>query len=313
MADSTTARVVASGWRFQLRELLLLILLIAVALAWWRDHQQQTKRQELYERQIGQLQERRGASVSATELVLEQYKQSLAQYQMELAQHRNELERYQLERLAWTTRSYQPFQPRSTATVTPAEFLQIMRKGENNSFHSALQPFLASANASEAIPELIKLLANPNPTVRGQSVQSLGRLRGSPETTVPALIPLLSDPERFVRNAAAYALGAFRSDAKTAIPALTALMNNDDDPTAVTAIIVLSEIDSQHKPASRLIELLSSPNVTVRATAVMQLDRYVEAEEIERVLSEMYASEDNEQVRRAIARTLNETGRWKSK
>lgn len=303
MADSTTARVVAPGWRFQLRELLLLIFLIAVALAWWRDHQQQSKRQELYERQIGQLQERQGASVSATEDVLAHYKQELQHYQLEL-------DRYQLERLAWTSRS---FLATSAPPPTPEEFLTIVRGGNESAFHRYIQPFAASSRANEAIPGLIKLLGSPNPVVRCQSLQSLGKVRGSPESTVPAIVPLLNDPESAVCRAAAYALGAFGPDAQDAIPPLTAVMNNDQSPLAVTAAIMLNQIDPRMAIGPRLIELLRNPNVIIRASAIVHLEKHVDPEEIERVLPQMYAREENELVRRAIARTLNETGQWKSK
>jgi HEAT repeat protein len=78
--------------------------------------------------------------------------------------------------------------------------------------------------AAELAPELIEVLASPEPTVRQQAAVALGRL--GPQvapTTVPALVKLLNDPEPGVQRAALTSLGQLGPAASPAIAELEKL------------------------------------------------------------------------------------------
>jgi HEAT repeat protein len=275
-----------SGWRFQLRELLWLILLVALGLAWWRDHQQQAVRAELYERQIAQL-----------------HRPSLSDSE------RFELERYRQERSPNSSRLSlgSPISP----SATPEEFVRIVAAGDQNAFHQALHSFARSAQAHESIPGLIALLTDSRSG--HMAIQALGRIEGSPETVVPAVIPLLDHPNPNLVMAALQALHVRRSAARQAIPVLTAKMNDASSPLAVTAAIALKDIDPGFDLSKRLAEFLHSPLAEVRAAAVLNLESHIGPEEIEQLLTEMYPAERDESVRRAIANTLNRISRYEAK
>lgn len=74
--------------------------------------------------------------------------------------------------------------------------------------------------ATNAIPSLIKLLSESNPTVRWNTALALGRIHESPELVVPAMITLLQDPDPNVRFDAIRALAAYGPAAASAIPEL---------------------------------------------------------------------------------------------
>jgi HEAT repeat protein len=295
MSATPAASAPPSGMRFGMRDLLFVILLVAVGLAWWRDHRQQASRQDLYQRQLADLLENKRVNVSATEAVLSRYESALKQYQ-------TELDDYRFHRLAWTSSSYHPSQ---TPPPTPEEFVAAVADGNMQTFQQFLQPFAMSPRAQEAVDGLIPLLTHFSPIVRTQAAQALGRIRGFPDKVVPALIPLLDDSHRAVGSAAVFALGNIGSRHEGALAALRNKMNDDGSDLAVQAAVALDQIDSTEDIGPRLIELLKSPRESVRITALGHLPDHVDAEEIERVLAEHYPSEASEFVKRAMARALN--------
>jgi HEAT repeat protein len=80
--------------------------------------------------------------------------------------------------------------------------------------------------ASAAAPSLIQRLATTNEVVRNDAINSIGAIRGEPDTAVPALIKCLHDPFARNRMDAAYALGAYGTNANAAIPVLVELLRD---------------------------------------------------------------------------------------
>src|SRR5207244_8420209 len=73
-------------------------------------------------------------------------------------------------------------------------------------------------------PDLIALLADPEPRIRRRAALAIGRV-GLPEGGAP-LQPLLADPDPEVRQMAAFGLGLLAD--MTAVPALTAALQDAD-------------------------------------------------------------------------------------
>ena len=66
---------------------------------------------------------------------------------------------------------------------------------------------LKGAEAQPAIPALVRALASPHALVRQQSCVALGKIGPLAQEAAPALITALADPEWVVRRQAAVALG----------------------------------------------------------------------------------------------------------
>jgi hypothetical protein len=65
----------------------------------------------------------------------------------------------------------------------------------------------AFANDSDAVlPELTKLLKDPDWQARDGALSGLGNIRDKPEVVIPLIVPFLSDPNPVVERSAAYAL-----------------------------------------------------------------------------------------------------------
>ena len=75
-----------------------------------------------------------------------------------------------------------------------------------------------------AVPELIRVLDNPNPEARQQAALVLARIGPDAEEAVPELTRMLDDEDEEVRKAAARALGQIGPAAAIAVPALKRLL-----------------------------------------------------------------------------------------
>lgn len=280
--------------RFKLRDLLLVTLLVAIALAWWRDHREQASRLKLYQRQVAQLQAGGAGRRRLTPLEIEIGMQSA---------------RHTLERRRSTT-SDRPALPDPLLPPPPPsldEFLELLEVGSDRSYIEALVAYDVVEPNPEAGDRLLALLDNRRPLIRLRAVQSLGQLQAAPAATaVPALIALLDDPAEGIANEAIGALGRYGQDSKQAIPALTALMNDDNSPAAVFAALAISRIESDHDIGPRLIELLRSPHEPVRIRAASVLYEHADPQLAERALTRAFAAERREPVRTAIIDALNQ-------
>ena len=88
---------------------------------------------------------------------------------------------------------------------------------------------LQDAEATEAIPTLLDLLASPDDWVRSSAAAALGDLGPDALDSVdPALVAALADAELLVRSEAAEALGALGY--APALAALSDTLENDPDP-----------------------------------------------------------------------------------
>lgn len=82
-------------------------------------------------------------------------------------------------------------------------------------------------SAQQAVPALIRALADSQPPVRRAAALALGWIDPASAATVPVLTQALKDPDPTVRRAVAQSLGRSGAAAKDAVPILVARL---DDP-----------------------------------------------------------------------------------
>ena len=97
--------------------------------------------------------------------------------------------------------------------------------------------------ARPAIPNLVRALRDPEPTVRMAVAYTLGNIgRSDRPTVVPALMSALGDPDLSVRLNACSALGQIGPEARQAVPALIDIVRRSDSDLKPQAIIALEKI-----------------------------------------------------------------------
>jgi HEAT repeats len=165
--------------------------------------------------------------------------------------------------------------------------------------------------ASDAVPELITCLKDPDQFTRMRAVEALGGIHSDPEQVVPALIGILEDfhtnsvKDNVVAWLAALSLGQFGAQATPAIPILCDLLHDPDFLVREGATDALSRIDlgtQATKPYTPpgaepaipiLCDLLHNPAPPVRSAAASALGKFgTQAEPAVRILRELLHDPD---------------------
>jgi hypothetical protein len=97
---------------------------------------------------------------------------------------------------------------------------------------------LGQMQAKEQVPEIVKLLKDSDSVVRSAAADALGQMQAKEQA--PEVVRLLKDSNPYVRNAAAHALGQMR--AKEEVPELIALLKDSDAnvrSAAAEALVVM--------------------------------------------------------------------------
>ncbi|MGH7169678.1 MAG: HEAT repeat domain-containing protein [Gemmataceae bacterium] len=125
-----------------------------------------------------------------------------------------------------------------------------------------------------AIPDLIKLLKDPQTERRQLAVFALGQIGPAAQAAVAPLIAALSDSDRSVRAGAAQVLQAIGPEARAAVPALIANLQASQTEVRLAAAEALGHIGPAAKEARRpLLECLFDPDENVRHRAALSLGR----------------------------------------
>jgi HEAT repeat protein len=142
---------------------------------------------------------------------------------------------------------------------------------------------MMGASATSAIPSLIPLLKDPDADVRSSAALALSKMGESAKAAIPSLIPLLKDPEdASVRSSAAGALGNMGESAKAAIPSLIPLLKDEDEWVRLSAARALGRMGDSAKAAiPSLIPLLKDQNELVRSSAAVALGNMGESAKAE--------------------------------
>lgn len=104
------------------------------------------------------------------------------------------------------------------------------------------------SGARAAVPELVKLLdKEKNPRIRSEALGTLGDI-GSPSVeAMPAILRSLADPVPIVRYSACYGLGKIGPDAKEAVPVLAGNLKSKDEFLGMVSAWALVHIDPKHE------------------------------------------------------------------
>lgn len=81
-----------------------------------------------------------------------------------------------------------------------------------------------------AVPELVRMLQDPDPALRRQAADVLARIGPRAGAAVPQLTLALDDADPQVRRSAARALGQIGPDAAAAVPTLMRILREDEEP-----------------------------------------------------------------------------------
>ncbi len=126
--------------------------------------------------------------------------------------------------------------------------------------------------AKPALPELIILLKDPNPSVRAAAAEAVGKFEGVGKEVVPSLIDVLDDPNPIVRINGINSLSSFGSDAHSALPQLIEGLNDPDRVIRKTIINTLSRLGKDAKPAAQaLSKLIQGNDNDISVAALMAL------------------------------------------
>jgi HEAT repeat protein len=126
-----------------------------------------------------------------------------------------------------------------------------------------------------ATPYLVLLLKDDNPSIRLETLETLGMMGASATSAIPSLIPLLQDPDADVRSSAALALSKMGESAKAAIPSLIPLLKDPEDASVrSSAAGALGNMGESAKAAiPSLIPSLKDEDAEVRSSAAEALKK----------------------------------------
>lgn len=160
-----------------------------------------------------------------------------------------------------------------------------------------------------ALPELLKLLRDPDTDLRYLASQALGMVG---EPALPALVAVLREPDNDVRCNAARALGQMSATAQPAIPALAPLSKDPDAKLRSCVAEVLGRIGGPGA-LKVLVPLLSDSDRDVRWATLNALNPFGSSAR-EAVPMVMALAKDDDSVTRGVAyRTLGKIGAGNSK
>lgn len=120
--------------------------------------------------------------------------------------------------------------------------------------------------AKPAVPDLVKLLQDPEPDVRSGAASCLGRIGPAAEEAVPALVKSLDDPE--AQNNAFAALRCMGAKSDVVLPVLISYLSYTNLGQQGWALAHLPELGPDAKAAvPKMVELLNSPDEYLRRGA----------------------------------------------
>jgi len=161
-------------------------------------------------------------------------------------------------------------------------------------------PFVKTSTADEALPELIALLGDSDQEVRTRAACTLGKMKRKPDRIVPPLIPLLEDEVPNVRWHAAFAIQQFGPEAKSAIPALMKQVDTIESPIAAFAADVIQSIDPDANMEASLIRLLRHTTLENRRRAVAGLT-HSSSERVKAALVDAFEREMDSELKDGMA------------
>ncbi|MSR57705.1 MAG: HEAT repeat domain-containing protein [Planctomycetaceae bacterium] len=133
------------------------------------------------------------------------------------------------------------------------------------------------AGAKLAVPELVKLLDNEkNPRIRSEALGTLGNIGPAATEALPSVLRSLADPAPLVRYSACYTLGKIGPKAKEAVPVLVSNLTSKDEFLGIVSAWALVYIDPKREGLAEavvplLIKLLEADDPQARLEAIKAL------------------------------------------
>lgn len=192
--------------------------------------------------------------------------------------------------------------PQREAPETADEFIAALRQADDwTRFEiDIVRPVIDSTLADEAAPQLIPLLQSPDSGVRERTLFVLGEMKRHADLSVPAIIPLLHDEHVNVRFCAAAALGRLEENARDAVPALLHEMHDDQSPIAAWSGIMLKRIDESVETEPRMLDLLFNGTANNRDRAIEWV-RHKGTPEALNALVQAHRTESDPKIRNRMA------------
>lgn len=254
--------------RYRLSTILAVIVLVGLALAWWRDRSQLATQVAVQQVQIRQLQ-RQVDEGGRSGFIMSSFRFQTTEALIQFVETASE-EEFQKENWgAWTS------SPIAESAVESLAKLVSSPK-EATRHHAA---WLLGGLGSKKRP----LAFDP----------------------VPALLAGINDPSSRVRGESFYALGNFGSAAAAALPALRKRMTQDQSHDAFMAALAVKEIDPQTDIGPRLRELFLAGDNHVWRSVATQLPAHLPPAEARQLLNAKSQAETDTQAREILAMALN--------
>jgi HEAT repeat protein len=198
-----------------------------------------------------------------------------------------------------------PGAPEENRLGSVDEFLELLRRADENEFMDKAGPFVATDLAVEALPGLVHVLREPDPSLRTRSLQVLAWMGPRAAKAIPKVIALLDDESESVRWSAMRVLAECGPVAEDALPLLRRRMMDDSSPEAAIAAATVTKIDPSANVGERLCQLMSNSLPVNRWTAAQYVPDYVEPGVAQKLLEARYEVEDDATTCSMIAMSLN--------
>jgi hypothetical protein len=259
-------------FRISIRELLLVMVIVGLAVAWWRDRRSFDTRLDL-----ARLQAKILADSGRVPLVVGNARpQSLDHF---------------------------PFP--SSNTHSPV-FVAFVAAGSDDLGNVAGEAMRARHTpfADESAQQLAAMLSDSDAGKRTRAAIALGYMAAQGSEAIPLLIVLLDDASPDVRFHAMSALSVYRQEAQAAVPALRKIMDGDSGLAALAGKCI-GMIDPQQDLGPRFRQLLASRHRNNRFIAVGEVSYYYPPDEAENILADAFRYEKDKGIREGIARAVN--------
>jgi HEAT repeat protein len=169
------------------------------------------------------------------------------------------------------------------------------------------------AKGKAAVPELAKIVADPDPEMRMQTLIALGEIGPDSKTVLPAIVKALGDKESSVRYGATFALGKIAVSNADGIAQLKKQLDSADPFLKMISAWSLARMSPNDKATVEqavklLVESLKADDKHVRAAAARGLfELNVPREQVAPVFAELLADKDPE-VQANVAEALATLG-----
>ena len=152
---------------------------------------------------------------------------------------------------------------------------------------------------------LLEMLRDEGPGMRRTAVECLGKI-GDPRAT-DSILPLIHDPAAVVREASVLAMGRLKPIATDGVVALlTQALEDPVESVRQAAVVAIGDIEPDSRLLQPVLELLRSPDMTIRRAAVRVL---LQVDSSQSVPALVAAGHDSDaEVRQGIVAAVGEWG-----